>query len=199
MNKELINIEDIRRIGQLGVNCDKEKIKYAIEQAQNHDVKTLLCDFWFVVIENWENPDYSTLVNGGFYTTSEGIKREIKGLKEVLAYFAYARYTMLNEYNDTPVGNVDFIDGFHASKHPNSIKTLYDYYRNLASNLYSEIETYLCFSKEQFPHFHSPNCVPCGDTKENCNKNNPLPFGFRGQSITKNDNPHDRDKHNFRY
>ncbi|TWP27086.1 hypothetical protein ETU09_08170 [Apibacter muscae] len=188
MSNLLITIEEVRNIGQLSIHCDKSKIILGITQAQNHDMKKLLQDFWYIVLENKDNEIFHTLLFGGKYEVQSGGYKYHEGLKNVLAHYAYARYIMLNEYNDTPVGNMDFQSSFYSSKSSSSIKMQYDYYRNLAHALFKDVDTYLCFSKSIFPEYNSSECGPCLNNTEK-NSSSVTPYGIKSSVITKKITP----------
>ncbi len=103
----LINKNDFKEFKQLSKGVDIERIEQYITEAQDIDIRSLICDeFYFDIIKNWQEPAYQKLIHGETYTDADNIEREYKGLKTVIVYYAYSRYCMRGSVVDTGFGMV---------------------------------------------------------------------------------------------
>lgn len=161
----MITREDFKLIGDVARHCNLEKLSIAIEEAKTFDLTPLFC-FGFIndVLNHWDKPEYSTLVNGGAYTDKLGKEQYNLGIKRLWVYYAYARYILINGYNDTANGIVKKEQNFSL---PTPLKELTDYsnkYRNMGKKAYAGILNYLNDNVNSFPLFR--DCAGCNDAKE---------------------------------
>ena len=178
---------DFTGIGDIANHCDLNKLNIAINEASDFDMDGLLCGFWQDVLDNWESPEYLDLINGGEYESCNGRMRKFPGLKKVWAYYAYARYVVLNEFNDTPNGNVSKTNNFSIPKTDKAIQSFSDKYRDLAKITYEKVMGYLCKNTETFENFNSYDCKGCGCGSNNCSerKTNTRGYGISTSIIRK--------------
>lgn len=160
----MLTIKDIREVGQIAANCDKEKLKIAINEAFEFDLKPLIaCYFidlkihwddeegiWFDIIEPKEFD--SDCVSCGYHS----------GLKKVLSYFTYARYLILNEFNDTPNGNVAKANNFSMPTDTRLLKDRADAYREMGKESFKEVSDYMIANRSVYPKFYSESTTAKG-------------------------------------
>lgn len=167
----IISRKDFNCVANLAIHCDEKKLCVAINEAQIFDISKLLCDFWYDILDNLENQDYKILLCGGIYTDYNGRKKRLQGLKKVLVYYSYARYLLINEFNDTSSGSVTPINNFSLPKNIKEINLFADKYRSMAFELWKEVELYLCINKDKFMGFNSVNCPKCDCIDNSCDGN----------------------------
>lgn len=103
----LINKNDFKEFKQISKGRDIELIEQYVTEAQDIDIRSLICDkFYFDILKNWQLPAYQKLIHGETYTDEDGVEIEYKGLKPVLVYYAYSRYCMRGSVVDTAFGMV---------------------------------------------------------------------------------------------
>lgn len=191
--KDYLKVEDFRCVGIIAKHCDLEKLCIAIEEAKNFDIIPLFCyDFVNDVLENWNleesNPDYSKyqqLICENTYQGCSGKSALNIGLKKVWVYYAYARYLLINGYNDTANGLVQKTNEFSL---PTPLKEVTDFsnkYRKIGYEAYKSVHSFLCKNKADYPKFDSCNCLDCGCTEKcTCGKTKKL-TGFKFSIIRK--------------
>ena len=179
-----ITRSDIEKIGQLGTHCDQEKLYLAISEAENFDMPDLFCDFWNDIVENWEEIEYTDLIIGSAYEGCNGTRIH-SGIKTILSYYAYARYTVLNQFNDTPSGSVSKTNDFSMPKPLKEIQSFSDKYRSMGYVEFERTEAYLCKNRDSFSSFHSNNCKGCGCNGICGDKTNTKGYGLSGKIISK--------------
>jgi len=179
-----IDQADFSCIGQMAIHCDKEKLCIAIDEAINFDINPLLCDCYSDVDENWDDPyePFNSLINGGTYEDCQEKERHHLGIKRVLVYFSYARYLMINSWNDTPNGHVTKNNPFSIPKPLKEIESFSNRYRDMAFKTWEHVKKYLCANRESFPCFDASECkCACGNGCGRSEKG----FGVRGSTVTK--------------
>lgn len=185
-NIKLVERSDFNCIAQLAVHCDQKKLCIAIVEAQEFDLSNLLCDFYYDILENIDNPNYKILLCGGIYTDCNDKKRRFLGLKRTLVYYAYSRYLLINEFNDTPSGNVSKTNDFSLPKTLKEIELFADKYRTMAFESWEKTELYLCSNKDKFPNFNSKNCANCRCGNDDCyGKTSAKGYGLKTSVIRK--------------
>jgi hypothetical protein len=166
---KLVDRSDFNCIAQLATHCDNKKLCIAISEAQEFDLSGLLCDFWYDILEHIDNPEYKILLCGGTYEDCNRKAKRFPGLKRVLVYYSYSRYLLINEFNDTPSGNVSHTNDYSLAKSLKEISLFADKYRSMAYESWKKTELYLCSNKDKFPEFNSVNCPKCRCIEDNCN------------------------------
>lgn len=183
---ELLSRSDFAGIGDIANHCDLGKLNIAINEASLFDMEDIFCDFWIEIKNNWDSTDenWSGLINGGSYSGCNG-SRTHGGLKEVLKYYAYSRYIILNGFNDTPSGMVAKTNSFSMPTPLKELQAYSDKYRNMAKSLLKRTNNYLCVNRSYFTTFNDYDCKSCGCG--GCEKSgiNTKGFGFKSSVISK--------------
>lgn len=191
---------DFNNIGVVAKHCDLTKLEVAENEAHKFDMAQLYCDFWYDIIEIWnelnayeialaeceldlecETPpitpiDYAlkiALIYGGEYMNCANKTRTQDGIKTVLAYYAYARYILLNGYNDTATGVVAKTNEFSIPTPLKELQALSDMKRNMGKATFESTLGFLCANKSTFIGFNAKDCgckcscneIGCGSPK----------------------------------
>lgn len=183
----LIQKSDYAGIGQIANHCDLAKLTIATNEAEDFDLEGLFCDFWEDIKEHFSDPleePWKALIDGGEFEGCNGKTRSFKGIKKLIAYYGYARYIILNSFNDTPNGNVSKTNDFSIPKPLKELEYVADRYRSMGFQEFKKIMAYLCLNKELF-EFESNECKPCGCNGICGNKTKAKGYGFSGRIIEK--------------
>src|SRR5690625_7598200 len=98
--------QDFNCVGLVARHCNNEKLCIAIDEAKMSDFIPLICELAGDVKSHRSeiSGDFYDLINGSDYTDCGGNTVHKIGLKSVLVYYAYARYVMINNFDDTQQG-----------------------------------------------------------------------------------------------
>jgi len=158
---QLITLANIRAIKSIALNVQQEKelIPYILE-AQRFDLNKFLGDaFFLALIEDFEaSPSlstYSMLFNGGSYI-HDGVNYQLYGVKELLVYYAYARYVNNSNVISTPTGFVNKTNPYSDQVTDKTIARSVDNARAGASFIEESLKTYLNRKKSDYPLWN--NC-----------------------------------------
>lgn len=156
---QIINHVEFSDIKHIGKKYDSNKVDESITQAHS-DLRELLGGaFYFDVIKNLENPDYSNLINGG-----EFIKDEIEyihdGLKLLVADYTHARYLYEVNNNPSPFGMVNKTSQDSQPVDRNMIRDLVGIANKDASRKWELIKEYLDINKTFFNVWNITKCSP---------------------------------------
>jgi hypothetical protein len=206
---------DYNCIGIVAQHCNIEKLCIAENEAEQFDVSQLYCSNWMDILTIWneindyrialaeceaeeppcENPptepdDYAlkvTLIDGGVYEGCNGKEATQQGVKKVLTYYSYGRYTILNGFNDTSTGMVTKTNDFSVPKTLKELEGFADKYRNMGLISFENTIKFLCANKETFTWFNSVDCkYKCGcDCNSNCGGTKARGYGMRSNNISK--------------
>jgi hypothetical protein len=178
---------DFELIGQLATHCDKDKLQIAIEESILFDFEPLLCEIFVDVEVNWFNEDenWNNLINGSSYIGCGNRLNRHLGLKRMLLYYAYARYTVMNNFNDTPNGHVTKTNQFSIPKPLKELEQFADKYRSMGYSTWKGVKQYLCKSKEDYPTLKVTDCEDCGCGSAGCKDKAVKGYGIRGNNISK--------------
>lgn len=185
--------DDFSCIGNVARHCDLSKLCIAVEESKTFDIIPLFCyEFVADVLEKWglgeddaDYEKYTKLINGGDYVVGSKSYYNI-GLKRVWVYYAYARYLLINQFNDTANGTVQKTNEFSI---PTSIKEVTDFsnkYRRMGKEAFLSVQGYLCRNSNDFPLFDTCNCkMDCGCSGTcNCGKTKKL-TGFKFRKVSR--------------
>lgn len=185
---------DFDCIGQVAQHCSLPKLCVAIEEAKTFDLIPLFCfDFVHDVLENWNlietDPNYQKyqqIICGGTYTDCGGRLKQNLGLKRVWIYYSYARYLLVNQFNDTANGTVRKQNDFSSFTDMKDIRALSDKYRNMGKEAFESLHGFLCANKNSYPKFDDCNCkLNCGCTGScSCGKTKKL-SGIKFSTVRK--------------
>lgn len=107
MQQQLINVDDIKALKDIGRKVDYEKITPIITQAHDDLRDYLGTPFYFDVLANKDNEDYQSLLSGSTFQIAEQtyhITYYQEGLKAMLVDLFMGRYIPQINTNITPFG-----------------------------------------------------------------------------------------------
>lgn len=160
-----LSVSDFECVGNIAKHCDLPKLCVAIEEAKIFDLTPLFCfDFVNDVLENWQSEEekYKNLINGGAFQSCNGKMDFNHGLKRVWVYYAYARYLLINRFNDTPNGLVSKNNDWSNPILSEDITDFSNKYRQMGKEAYKSVKNFLCRNKADFPKFNAKDCADCG-------------------------------------
>lgn len=189
-------------IGILAKHCDLSKLCVAENEASSFDLAELFCDFW-VEIENINSEiiayddapepkpplpgnytEKKTLLEGGNYTDCGDKLRTFEGIYKIMAYYSYARYIMLNGFNDTPTGLVQKTNEFSIPISQKDLNNFSDKYRNMGLISFERTQRYICQNTTIFDYTHCPT-DKCGCGSSKCGGTKAKGFGLRSRNVNK--------------
>lgn len=187
-------------IGIIAKHCDLYKLCVAENEASNFDLAELFCDFWVAieqidtevkVYDNTPKPDppvnyaeKKLLLEGGNYTDCGGKLRPFEGIYKIMAYYAYARYVMLNGFNDTANGLVQKTNEFSIPIDQKALNNFADKYRNMGLISFERTQRYICQNTEIFDYSHCPK-DKCGCGSDKCGGTKAKGYGFKSRNVNK--------------
>jgi len=191
----MITKNDFNGIGQVANHPDLTKLEIAINEAINFDLPELFSSFWETIrqidhelktkqaheIDQYEVKE--NLINGGVYIGCNNNEKTHLGVKKTLAYYTYARYSVLNSFNDTPVGNVAKSGDFSLPKPLKELEQFADKYRNMGYVSALKTLDFLCHNKAVFSGAESL-CKPC-NCSEIDGEIKTKGYGISGAIVTK--------------
>lgn len=206
----MLQPNDFENIGMVATHCDLKKLKIAENESYKFDLEEIFCDFWEDVIEIWNEIDtYRTalasceadpecetppvtpenyalkynLIYGGDYVGCNNKTRLHDGVKAILIYYTYARYVILNRYNDTPTGLVNKTNDFSIQVQSKELEAFADKYRNMGKISFQKTVGFLCAHTDVFSW---TDCKKCGCGSEKCNGTTKAKgYGFRSTTISR--------------
>lgn len=206
--KNYISQSDFDCVGLVATHCDLKKLCIATEESKVFDIIPLFCfDFVNDVLENWnisptlpepteENPEntipnpefekYQKLICGGNYEDGNGRQYFNMGFKKVWIYYAYARYILINQVNDTANGTVRKQNDWSVPTPLKEVSDISNKYRNMGKAAFESLQEFLCQNQSVYPKFDGCNCKKqCGCAGAcNCGKTKKL-TGFKFSTVKK--------------
>lgn len=177
-NHKYINPIDFNCVGNVAKHCDLTKLCIAIDEALNFDLIPLFC-FELIndVLDNWDTEEYQSLIYGG---------GQNMGLKKVWVYYAYARYMLINQYNDSANGAVRKDNEWSVPVPLKEINDISNKYRDMGRYAFDTVMGHLCENKALYPLFDPCNCrLNCGCSgKCTCGKTKKI-TGFKFSTVKK--------------
>lgn len=137
-----------------------------------------------------DNPNfdqnYNNLIFGSTYIDHHSKTQQNIGFLRIWVYYSYARYKLINNYNDTANGTVAKQGEFSIPTPIGEITALSNKYRAMGREAYNSLHGYLCLNKSLFPKFDDCNCKKsCGCSGNcSCGKTKKL-SGFKYSSVRK--------------
>lgn len=189
-------------IGIVAKHCDNSKLCIAENEASNFDLAELFCDFWveieqinaeIITYDDAPEPkppiptnytEKKSLLEGGNYTDCGGKLRPFEGIYKIMAYYSYARYVMLNGFNDTPTGLVQKTNEFSIPIDQKALNNFADKYRNMGLISFERTQRYICQNKTIFDYSHCPT-DKCGCGSDKCGGTKAKGYGFRSSNVSK--------------
>lgn len=181
--------KDFDCIGQVAKHCNLEKLNIAISEAIKFDGKMLLCGMYNEVSSNWRSKSepWNDLINGSTYSGCNGREVTHAGIKEVLVYYAYARYLIINKTDDTASGTVQKTNQFSMPTPLKEIYAISNRYRIMGEQLWKEVESFICVNRSDYPNADFANCQSCGCNGSCGTYTNTRGFGISSTNISKYD------------
>jgi len=153
---QLITLANIRAVKSIALNVQQEKelIPYILE-AQNFDLVKFLGDaFYLALVDDFNaSPSlatYSTLFNGGSYIHND-VNYQLYGVKDLIVYYAYARYVNNSNVIATPTGFVNKTNPYSEQVTDKTISRLVDNARSGASFIEDSLKNYLNRKNSDYP------------------------------------------------
>lgn len=189
-------------IGILAKHCDLSKLCVAENEASSFDLAELFCDFWveieqinaeIIAYDNAEEPkptppenytEKKALLDGGNYTDCGGKLRPFEGIYKIMAYYSYARYVMLNGFNDTATGLVQKTNEFSIPIDEKALNNFADKYRNMGLISFERTQRYICQNVSVFDYTHCPK-DKCGCGSNKCGGTKAKGYGFKSSNVNK--------------
>lgn len=203
----MLQPSDYSPFGIVATHCDLRKLEIAENEAYRFDVSELFCDTWDEIIEIWDEliaydacvadpecipvvpvnlAEKRSLIYGGEYTGCNGKTRKHYGVKDILIYYSYARYVILNGFNDTATGVVKKTNEFSIPTPLGELKDYADKYRNMGRISFNRTVGFMCANTDIFTW---TDCKGCGCGTEKCNGGTKAKgYGFRSANVSKYDN-----------
>lgn len=128
------------------------KIKTYIDHAQLKDVRPEVgYEFWKAIVDGVGDAGViDDLLDGGDYSYS-GNTYENPGLKEVIARYAYARYSMFGHKTDTRYGQIVKQNQDARESSFQEKKDTYNENRQLAFEQWTLVRDFLCRNSSDYP------------------------------------------------
>jgi hypothetical protein len=152
----LISLSDFTPYKAISANINAtKKLEPYILEAQEFDLRPLLGEeLYNAIVEDFEArpslPDYSDLFNGCEWTIS-GHTYKHEGLIPVLCYFAYARYKLNSNTEDTAFGTVTKRNNESDPASEKTINRQADQARSGAMSYFSRVQNYLNDNSVDYP------------------------------------------------
>lgn len=192
LKKLCIAIEEAELFDLANLFCDFWPTVVEIaNEVENH--QTLLAEYNQCVIDGGEDCEVpvipenyglkNSLINGGDYVGCNGKTKSHLGVKRILVYYSYARYSIINSFNDTPNGQVSKTNDFSIPKSLKELEMFSDKYRTMGYESFKKTLDFLCHNKEVFEISECLDCKICGCVCEKCGGTKAKGYGFKGRNI----------------
>lgn len=159
--KLLINKQTLSKYFQIGQGVSEKDIEKYIQEAQELDLKPLLCeDFYFDLISKSTEEKFKKVIEGGKFDHN-GQLRYFNGIEKVIAYFTYARMILKSNIVSTTHGFVTKKTDFSHEADFTQRKNYYYSNRKDANTFLESIKSYIEFNIQDYPSW---NC------HSSCNK-----------------------------
>lgn len=148
----IITATEFAAFRNISSKIDTKKIDEAIQQAEDSDLNDILGGFFFDVQKNKDDATYTDLMNGSEFTYCDETFIH-KGIKVMLADYAYARYVYTKNVNDTAHGFVakNYQDGITTDR--NVLKDLAKQAQIDAGIKFRTIEKYILSEPTLFSRY----------------------------------------------
>lgn len=166
--RQLTTIESIKTGDSRFVSTEinDNRIIPMIIESEQLDIKNQIGNDLYVDLLQYVNsseedkknfPDYSTLLDGGFYDyvsdCGENGSRYLKGLTNTVNYFVWARLVKYNQFNVTRFGVVRKKDEYSENVGYEELNRLYLDTMAIAKGYLNDCILYLKSNREKFPKF----------------------------------------------
>jgi len=151
----ILSIEDLKEYRLITASSKCKDLEIYIKEAQEIDLKNFLgFKLYYDMIENIDQDNYKSLVYGSRYEDTSGAYTftiDYRGLKPLMAYWAYARILDSHGYIISKTG---VVEGEYDESVPLEKKdrdSLVVKNRGLADSYKAEVEHFLCEKDEDYP------------------------------------------------
>ncbi len=177
--------QDISDIAQMAEHYDKVKFDIATNEALKFDLEVIFGTFIDEIETNWNSVDakWTNLIGGSTFTKG-GKTIKHYGLKDVLKYYAYSRYLLINGFNDTPNGSVSKSNPFSVPKPLKEVESYSLKYRAMGRQLLSNTLEFICENRADYPVFQTDACKSCAEVSDRVNTTT-TGAGFNSKTISK--------------
>ena len=152
---QLINIDELKLIKDIGNKPDVNKINPIILQAQDVDLRDYLgMKFYFDVIGNFENQTYQNLLSGSTFQV-DGVSYYQEGLKAMLADLFMAKYILQINITFSPFGATQKLSQDSQPVDRNTLKDIAQMQSQRAGSKWEIIKLYLKTNRDLFPIYNS--------------------------------------------
>ena len=149
----ILTPEQIKQYKDIGYKVDDKKIIPIIEQAQIVELKEVLGDrFYFDVLANINNAEYSELFNGSSFTYYD-VTYYQDGLNALLADYFMSKYILQVNTNLTPFGATQKASNDSEPTDRNTLKDVSTQQLQLAGARWEIIKMYLDVHLTKFPNW----------------------------------------------
>lgn len=179
---------DFEKIGIVAKHCNLQKLDIAVNEAIYFDLKPVLCGLFLVVSEKWDDVTDEAVKNIVLpkkYDGCGGKETEHQGLKKVLLYYAYARYILINNFDDTGSGAVQKTNDFSIPKPLKELQSVANQKKEMAIFLFNEVQAYICKNKEEYSEYDFSRCAPCGCGSGSCGSPQAVRPFFKSRNLRK--------------
>ena len=181
-----IDIADFDGVGDIATHCDLPKLETAKQEAIEFDLQPLLCNLFGEIDDRWSETSGTVydIVQEKTFDNCQNFKTRHPGLKRVLAYFVYARYMLINSYNDTAGGNVSLNNNFSIPKPLKDIKLFSDKYKTMGLESFAKVEAYMLMNREDYPGLNTDKLEHCGCNGSCGKRTKAKGFGLRSRNVS---------------
>jgi len=163
----LINKADFIKYNAVAKGVESYRLDTFIQEAQFIDLKCAMGDsMYYDVLANISNAEYANLINGSTFTAADGIEKEHYGLKAVLVYFAWSRYTLKGSVIDTSFSMVQKTNDWSQPVSSATKRDIRDESRQIAFSHWEMVKEYLNVSN--FPAWRKAGSGCSGKSNNNC-------------------------------
>lgn len=138
-----------------------------------------------IPVEPENYAEKNNLINGGSYIGCNGKTKKHYGIKRIWVYYAYARYVLVNNFNDTPNGNVSKTNDFSIPKPLKEIQSFADKYRTMGYDAFKMTLDFICHHQHLFEDVKCLPCNSCGCGCEACGGTKAKGYGSKFRNIEK--------------
>ncbi|WP_418513710.1 hypothetical protein [Corallibacter sp.] len=153
---QLLTVEEFKSLRNISKKVDTDKINECISLAQNIDLMDVLGDFYFELVENYEDASYEDLMSGSTFNYNS--KTYIhQGIKSYLADLTYTRFVYIINTHFTPFG---LQQKFTEDSNPvdrNFIKDLVKQTQADSDVKFKFIDLYIKSQPNLFPNYKTGN------------------------------------------
>lgn len=152
----LVTYSNFRAEFAMSENIEDARLKAAIEEAQNFDIRPVVGDAFFYDVDKKYNlspadANIVLLVEGGEYLDCDGNALYFNGLAKSLKYYALARYRKKQPINDTAFGVVIKTDNYSTSADSKTLNASIEDARASGLGYLNDVLKFIRANKDNYP------------------------------------------------